>query len=120
MTTVTVAPVAVPLRQDATGALRIGDSQVLLEMVVRAFRKGATPEGIVQSFDTLKLADVYAVLAYYLAHQDEVEAYMRRNDAEAQAIRHQIEATQPPRTELRERLLRRAKAMEGHDAAANQ
>jgi uncharacterized protein (DUF433 family) len=37
---------------------------VLLELVVREFRRGATPEQIVQAYDTLDLRDVYAVLAY--------------------------------------------------------
>ena len=35
---------APPLSEDATGALRIGNSRVLLEIVVRAFQGGATPD----------------------------------------------------------------------------
>ena len=41
---------APPLREDATGALRVGNSRVLLEIVVRAFQDGATPETIVQRY----------------------------------------------------------------------
>ena len=44
MPTLTIEPVAVPLRQDTEGVVRVGDSHVLLELVVRAFRRGATPE----------------------------------------------------------------------------
>jgi hypothetical protein len=62
MPALTIEPVAVPLRQDADGVVRVGDSRVLLELVIRAFQQGATPESIVQSYNTLKLADVYAVL----------------------------------------------------------
>ena len=62
----TIEPVAVPLREEPAGVYRIGDTRVLLEVVVDAFRSGATPETIVQSYDTLRLADVYAVLAYCL------------------------------------------------------
>jgi uncharacterized protein (DUF433 family) len=53
---------APPLNEDASGALRVGSSRVLLEIVVRAFQDGATPETIVQRYSTLELADVYAVL----------------------------------------------------------
>ena len=72
----TVQADAPPLREDAAGALRVGDSRVLLELVIRAFQDGATPETIVQRYSTLKLPEVYAVVAYYLRHQEEVEAYL--------------------------------------------
>ena len=58
--------VAVPLFDDGQGGLRVTGTRVLLERIVHAFEDGATPEGIVQSYDTLQLADVYAVLAWYL------------------------------------------------------
>ncbi len=69
----TVQTEAPPLTEDAIGALRVGNSRVLLEIVVRAFQDGATPETIVQRYSTLALPDVYAVLAYYLRHPNEVE-----------------------------------------------
>jgi hypothetical protein len=37
---------ALPLRQDASGALRIGHSRVLVDLVTRALQDGATPEAI--------------------------------------------------------------------------
>ena len=46
--TFTVQAEAPPLREDASGALRVGASRVLLELVIRAFQDGATPETIVQ------------------------------------------------------------------------
>src|SRR5262245_65210178 len=55
-------PVAVPLFDDGQGSLRVTGTRVLLERVVHAIEDGATPEGIVQSYGTLQLADVYAVL----------------------------------------------------------
>jgi uncharacterized protein (DUF433 family) len=66
---------APPLREDATGAVRVGDSQVLLELVIRAFQDGATPEAIAQRYSTLALRDVYAAVAYYLRHPADVEQY---------------------------------------------
>jgi hypothetical protein len=55
--------VTVPLREEPPGVFRVGESRVLLELVLRAFQAGATPEAIVQSYDTLNLADVYAVIS---------------------------------------------------------
>ena len=95
---------APPLRQDATGALRIGHSRVLLELVIRAFQDGATPEAIVQRYPTTTLADIYAVIAYYLRHRDEIEGYLTEREQKAEAVRQQIEAHQRDLTEIRSRL----------------
>jgi uncharacterized protein (DUF433 family) len=96
---------APPLREDADGALRVGDSRVLLEMVVRAFQDGAPPETIVQRFATLSLSDVYATIAYYLRHRREVEAYLAERERKAGELRVDIEAKQGDLSEIRSRLL---------------
>jgi uncharacterized protein (DUF433 family) len=44
--------------------------------VIRAFQDGATPETIAQRYTTATLADIYAVIAYYLRHREDVEAYL--------------------------------------------
>lgn len=101
---------APPLREDASGALRVGDSRVLLELVVRAFQDGATPEVIVQRYDTLALADVYAVIAYYLRHRAEVDSYLARREQKAAEVRQRIEAQQGDLSDIRARLLARRQA----------
>ena len=64
-----------------------------------------TPEGIVDSYPSLTTADVYAVLGYYLANRDEVDAYVRQRDALTAQILQQMEANLGPREQaLRTRL----------------
>jgi uncharacterized protein (DUF433 family) len=99
--------VPLPLRTDQHGAIRIGTTRVLLEMVIRAFQRGETPEGIVQAFPSLKLDEVYAVITYYLQNRAEVDAYVQQVEEEGQRIREKIEASQPDMRDLRERLLKR-------------
>jgi uncharacterized protein (DUF433 family) len=120
VSTLNIEPVTVPLRQDADGSIRVGDTHVLLELVICAFQRGATPESIVQSYETLKLADVYAVLAHYLTHQEEVDAYVQTCDDESDALRRRIEAGQPDRADLRERLTQRSKRMGNESAPSAQ
>jgi hypothetical protein len=112
MTTIDFEPlsVAVPLREDPPGVFRVGRSRVLLELVLRAFKAGATPEAIVQSYDTLELADVYAVVSRYLADPAPFEDYLKQCDAAAEGTRRKIEASQGPRGDLREVVLARARA----------
>jgi uncharacterized protein (DUF433 family) len=100
---------APPLRQDPSGALRVGNSRVLLELVIRAFEDGATPETIVQQYSTTTLTDIYSVIAYYLRHRDEVKAYLAERERQATEIRQRIESQQEDLTEVRQRLLARQK-----------
>jgi uncharacterized protein (DUF433 family) len=80
-----------PLRVDDQGAIRVGNSRVTLDVLVAEHKKGASPEAIAEEFDTLELADIYAALAYYLRHEDEVAAYLQRRETEAVAIRKKLE-----------------------------
>jgi hypothetical protein len=47
---------APPFREDESGAIRIGNTRVLLKLVIRAFQDGASPEPIVQRYSTLSLS----------------------------------------------------------------
>ncbi len=58
-----------PLRVDEGGAVRVGNSRVSLDLVVEQYENGMTPEDLVRAYDTLDLADVHAVIAYYLRHR---------------------------------------------------
>ena len=87
-------PEASPLREDGSGALRAGASNVLFELVVRAFQDGATPEAIVQRYESLSLAETYAVIAHYLRHREEVAVYLDEREQAAAAIKQQIDAAQ--------------------------
>lgn len=99
----------VPLKADADGVIRVGATRVTLDTVVHAFEQGHTPEEIVSHYPALGLADVYAVIAYYLNNQAEVQAYLRRQQDEAQSIWAQIEAKTDYQA-FRERLLARHQA----------
>ncbi len=98
-------PIVVPLWRDERGKIRIVGTRVLLELIIHAFEQGETAEEIIDSYPTLKLADLYAVLAYYLTHRAEVDAYVRQSDKAADRIQHEIEASYSPDTlDLRTRL----------------
>jgi uncharacterized protein (DUF433 family) len=98
-------PEAPPVRREASGALRVGRSRVLVELVIRAFQDGATPEAIAQRYPTARLADIYAVIAYYLRHREAMEAYLAEREQVAQEVRQRLEGHQGDLAELRTRLL---------------
>jgi uncharacterized protein (DUF433 family) len=87
----------VPLRLDDTGAIRVGQSRVTLDVLLHYLRQGMTPEEIARGLDTLTLADVHGALAYYFRHQDEMDRYLRQREAEAEHLRHQTAAANAER-----------------------
>jgi uncharacterized protein (DUF433 family) len=109
---------APPLRVDEGGVVRVGSSRVSLDLVVEQYENGMTPEEMVRAYDTLVLADVYATIAYYLRHRDEVRTYLNRRIAEAEALRAKIESERPRITQ--EELVTRRSATEKDHAATSQ
>ncbi len=87
---ITVEPM--PLEVNADGVVRVGGTRVTLDTVVAAFNQGATPEEIVFQYPSLQLRDVYAAIAYYLRHQQDVGVYLQQRQQRASEIRQQNEA----------------------------
>lgn len=111
---------AVPLRLDDSGTLRVGKTRVTLDTVIGAFGAGESAEMIAHWYPTLHLDDVYAAIAYYLKHQQEVDRYLAERQREAAELRREVESMCPPDA-LRTKLLARmqAKGMTGHAQAGN-
>jgi uncharacterized protein (DUF433 family) len=107
-----------PLRVDEGGAVRVGNIRVNLDLIVEQYENGMTPEDMIRARDTLVLADVYAVIAYYLRHPDEVRAYLKRRAGGAEALRAKFEAERPRIS--REELLARCNAKAKADAPAGE
>lgn len=107
-----------PLRMDEGGALRVGAGRVTLDLVVEQYENGVTPEDLVRAYGTLQLADVYAVIAFYLRNKPEVQEYLARRQAAACALRERIESDRPRLT--RDDLLTRSIAAETANAAVGQ
>ncbi|MGD1931565.1 MAG: DUF433 domain-containing protein [Leptolyngbyaceae cyanobacterium] len=81
----------------------IQNSRISLDSVVYAFQNGLSPESIVQSFPLLTLEQVYGAIAFYLANQADIDAYLASEEA-AFATMPQPLATDNPA--LYEKLMR--------------
>lgn len=91
---------------DDGGVLRVGGTRVTLDTVVQAFAEGTTPEEIVQQYPSLRLADVYYVIGYYLDHVSDVALYIQQREQSALSVRELNEAKFDP-IGIRDRLLAR-------------
>jgi len=104
--TMIVAAETPPLSADITGVFRVGDSRVTLDTVVGAFRDGATAEQIAEQYPAISLGQVYAVIAYYLAHTAEVDDYLLAREQTAAEVRQANERLFDP-AGIRARLMAR-------------
>ncbi len=91
-----IATEPVPLENDAEGVARVGGTRVTLDTIVGAFLHGATAEEIAQQYPSLRLADVYAVVAFYLRRRSEVDSYLRERQRQAEAVRAENEGRFDP------------------------
>src|SRR5207244_2076614 len=96
----------VPINEDSDGVLRVGGSRVTLDTIIASFREGMTPEGIVEQYPSLRLAEVYSVIGYVLNHAEDVERYLSDRARLADAVRRENESQFDP-VGIRHRLLAR-------------
>ncbi len=102
----TQATTSVPLSIDHAGVLRVNGTRVSLDSVIFAFNEGSTPEEIAQQYTTLNLADIYAVISYYLQNQAEVIEYLQRRKKQRAELKKEVESQFDPQG-IRDRLLAR-------------
>lgn len=64
---------------------RVGDTRVSLESLVYLFREGMSVESMVESYAALTLEQVHGALAFYLANQKEIDAYLAKGERTAES-----------------------------------
>ncbi len=69
------------------GGYWIEGTRVSLDSIVYAFLEGQTAESIAQSYPVLGLRQVYGAITFYLAHREEVDAYLTKSRADFEALR---------------------------------
>src|SRR5262245_4375793 len=106
-----------PLHQLPDGTIRIGETRVSLETIIDSYHLGQRPEEIHSGFPFLELADIYALIAYYLKNREAVECYLAEQEADAQRILAEL-AEIPGNAEKRQALTERCLASRDLNAAA--
>jgi uncharacterized protein (DUF433 family) len=75
------------------GAYRVGETRVSLDSLVFLFREGMSTESMVDSYPALTLEQVHGALAFYLANQKEIDAYLIEGQLAAEAQHRQSRQT---------------------------
>jgi uncharacterized protein (DUF433 family) len=75
------------------GAYRVGETRVSLDSLVFLFREGMSAESMVDSYPALTLEQVHGALAFYLANQKEIDAYLIEGQRAAEVQHRQSRQT---------------------------
>ena len=75
------------------GVYRIGDTRVSLDSLVYLFHEGMSAESMVESYPSLTLEQVHGALAFYLANQKEIDAYLAEGQRAAESQHQQSRQT---------------------------
>jgi uncharacterized protein (DUF433 family) len=84
-----------PYIEERNGGLYVSDTGVSLDSVVIRFQEGASPDKIVQSFPTLKLSQVYGVIAYYLENEKTINDYIAEGERQLEQSATPLSQTNP-------------------------
>jgi len=95
------------LTEQPGGSIRLNGHRIALEHVVYFYNQGWSAEMILGQFPSLPLALIHKVIAFYLEHQDEVDAYVTACQSEVERQRSEAPAS-PDLAELRRRASRLA------------
>jgi uncharacterized protein (DUF433 family) len=72
---------------------RIAGTRFSVQQVAVLHKEGLSPQEIVNEYEFLTLAQVYAALAYYYANREEIEAYLAAEEAEYERLVAEFEAS---------------------------
>ncbi len=68
------------------GTYRVGETRVSPDSLVYLFREGLSVESMVDCYPALTLEQVHGALAFYLANQAEIDAYLAEGQSAAEAL----------------------------------
>ena len=68
--------------EQRNGGFYVAGTRISLDSIVYSFNSGDSPETIRQNFSSLSLEQVYGAIAFYLAHEKEVDENIRQGEQE--------------------------------------
>src|ERR1700749_3225200 len=98
--------------EQRNGGFYVAGTRVSLDSIVYSFKAGDSPETIRHNFSSLTLEQVYGAIAFYLAHEQEIDANIRRGEEELQRPGPPLSESRP---DLHARLERARQELDARD-----
>lgn len=77
------------------GGYYLAGTRISLDSVVYSFNEGQSPEAIQEDFPSLKRAQIYGAIAFYLDHQAEIDKYLVDTEREFEGNAIPLEQANP-------------------------
>jgi len=77
------------------GGYYVAGTRISLDSIVYSFNAGQSPEAIQEDFPSLKRAQIYGAIAFYLDHQAEIDKYLEETAREFEANAIQLQRANP-------------------------
>lgn len=77
------------------GGYYVAGTRVSLDSVVYSFNEGQSPEAIQEDFPSLKRAQIYGAIAFYLDHQAEIDKHLEETEREFEGKAVPLEQANP-------------------------
>lgn len=81
--------------EQRNGGFYVAGTRVSLDSIVYSFKAGDSPETIRQNFSSLSLEQVYGAIAFYLAHEGDVDANIREGEEQLQGSVPHLSESRP-------------------------
>ena len=86
----------VPFVIDEHGVARVGGTRLTLATVLESYLSGSAPDEIIAEFPYVAPSEIFAVVAYYLRHKPEADAYLATHRRLSDEVERKIERDFPP------------------------
>ncbi|MBM3763655.1 MAG: DUF433 domain-containing protein [Acidobacteria bacterium] len=81
--------------EQRNGGYYVAGTRISLDSIVYSFNEGQSPEAIQEDFPSLKRAQIYGAIAFYLDHQAEIDKYLLETAREFEGNAIPLEQANP-------------------------
>jgi len=100
-----------PLKVWADGTIRIGQSRIKIERIIKAFVNGSSAEQFAHDYPTVTVEDAYGAIFYYLRHKATLDEHVAEMDRQGDEAERLIEEKFGSQQGMRERIIARREAL---------
>lgn len=81
--------------EQRNGGYYVSGTRISFDSVVSSFKEGQPPESIDEDFPSLKLAQIFGAIAFYLDHRAEIDKYLEDTQREFEGRAIPLEQANP-------------------------
>jgi len=102
-----------PLKVWPDATIRIGQSRIKVERIIKAYLNGSSPEQFASDYPTVTVEEAYGAIFYYLRHKAKLDEHVAEMDRKGDDAQRLLEEKFGSQEGMRERMIARRQALAG-------